>query len=164
MECTEVITEPRRISRDIEARMYKFLQQRCEGDHARFVFLARRVRRSADGTASDEDWATTQCWIAAMPAAERTKQKLARAAAMDLKTAVSSIRAGVADGSPHFQAYLDTLEQHELDAIENQLSFFDWMAKALAERPAGVRFGADYLRDYAERHLSARVKALRAGA
>jgi len=161
MECTEDITEPRRISRDIEARMYKFLQQRCEGDSLRYELIAKKVHRSADGTANDRDWAIVQDWVEAMLEAEQPKQPPALAAAMKPQTPFESIRAGKA-GNPHYQAFLDTLEQHELDAIENNAPFFIWMSQRLAEKPAGVRFGADYLRDYAERHLSERVKALRA--
>lgn len=94
MECTEVITEPRRISRDIEARMYKFLQLRCEGNSLRYALIAKKVHRSADGTANDGDWAIVQDWVAAMLEAEQPKDLPALAAAMKPQTPFESIRVG----------------------------------------------------------------------
>lgn len=157
MECTETLEVPI-ISREVEARMYKFLQRVCEDDSLRYELIAKKVQRAADGVASDWDKGIVKDWLNAM-----LEQEVLAQQPQPLPLRADqwvAVRAG-AVGNAFYQAFLDTLEQHELDTINSNVPFFEWISKRQAEMPASGVFGIDYLRAYADRHLSQRVKALR---
>ncbi|MFW1504060.1 hypothetical protein ACEWBU_24725, partial [Vibrio parahaemolyticus] len=75
---------------------------------------------------------------------------------------------------PRYQAYLDTLESEELEAINSNAGYMSWITHRIADfrDENGMKKSADltssqhkefdkYLREYADRHLSDRVKSER---
>ncbi|MDW1549198.1 PLxRFG domain-containing protein [Vibrio sp. YT-18] len=89
------------------------------------------------------------------------------------KERFAKAKTGKAD-NPRYQAYLDTLEAEELEAINSNAGYMSWITHRIAEfrDENGIKKGADltssqhkefdkYLREYAERHLSERVKSER---
>ncbi|TBT42859.1 hypothetical protein D5E79_15020 [Vibrio parahaemolyticus] len=89
------------------------------------------------------------------------------------KERFAKAKTGKAD-NPRYQAYLDTLESEELEAINSNAGYMSWITHRIAEfrDENGIKKGADltssqhkefdkYLRDYADRHLSERVKSER---
>ncbi|HCZ9048664.1 TPA: PLxRFG domain-containing protein [Vibrio alginolyticus] len=89
------------------------------------------------------------------------------------KERFAKAKTGKAD-NPRYQAYLDTLEAEELEAINSNVGYMSWITHRIAEfrDENGIKKGADltssqhkefdkYLREYAERHLSERVKSER---
>ncbi|MGY5820875.1 PLxRFG domain-containing protein [Vibrio chemaguriensis] len=89
------------------------------------------------------------------------------------KERFAKAKTGKAD-NPRYQAYLDTLEAEELEAINSNAGYMSWITHRVAEfrDEHGIKKGADltssqhkefdkYLREYADRHLSDRVKSER---
>lgn len=142
------------ISRADEAALYRYLQLNLEGDALRYELIARKVQRTADGVATDWERSIALDWLKAMN---------------DLRTVASappnppaeapfaSLRSGKC-GNPYYQAYLDTLEQHELDAIVNNVPYFAWNADRCREAKAlGIPLG-QHIRRWADQHLAKRLQ------
>lgn len=150
------------ITREQETRLYAFLRERCEGDALRYELIAKKIMRAADGDASEWDASIVTDWLNAMLENERLQVQAHAwtAAEREPIAPFQQIRSGVV-GNPHYQAFLDTLEQSELDAIANNAPFFVWISRRVAEMPQAGLTLAVYLRQYADEHLSQRVKAMR---
>ncbi|MGM6290701.1 PLxRFG domain-containing protein [Vibrio parahaemolyticus] len=89
------------------------------------------------------------------------------------KERFAKAKTGKAD-NPRYQAYLDTLESEELEAINSNAGYMSWITHRIADfrDENGMKKSADltfsqhkefdkYLREYADRHLSDRVKSER---
>ncbi|EIW7860288.1 PLxRFG domain-containing protein [Vibrio parahaemolyticus] len=89
------------------------------------------------------------------------------------KERFAKAKTGKAD-NPRYQAYLDTLESEELEAINSNAGYMSWITHRIADfrDENGMKKSADltssqhkefdkYLREYADRHLSERVKSER---
>ncbi|ANB96661.1 PLxRFG domain-containing protein [Vibrio parahaemolyticus] len=89
------------------------------------------------------------------------------------KERFAKAKTGKAD-NPRYQAYLDTLESEELEAINSNAGYMSWITHRIADfrDENGMKMSADltssqhkefdkYLREYADRHLSERVKSER---
>ena len=147
------------ITRDEEAKLYRYLRAQAEGDALRYELIAKKIHRAADGTASEWDKTIVNDWLSAMNELDAARsQPLAWTPAKE--EPFSAVRRGQVS-APNYQAFLDTLEQHELDAITSNVRYFSWFSERQAEIKKGGIFSVDYLRRYADQHLSQRVKALR---
>lgn len=154
---------PPAITRDQERRLYDYLREVTEGDALRYQLIAKKIHHAADGTAIEWELAIVRDWLNAM-----VEESTLKAAAEEARLAPDSteapfegVRRGEA-GNPNYQAFLDTLEQVELDAITNNVPYFAWFSARKANVQNGEVFSPEYLRSWADKHLSERVKALRA--
>lgn len=125
----------------------------------RYELIAKKIHRAADGTASEWDITIVKDWLQAMQELEALTQ--ARST-RDNPSAPAVPFAGVRTGkvqNPNYQAFLDTLEQDELDSLQSNGPFFAWMAKLRMNLPSGQAFTAAYIRECANASLSRRAQA-----
>lgn len=177
------------ITRDQERELYAFLREQVGEDAYRYEVIAKRIGRVADGRGSDADEQTTREWLAAMAEDGTAKQRAAAQSEADRKAAaeegerresartaesLAKLRRGEAE-NPRFQAFLDTLEQADLDSHDRIASFnTDYMAfinarvgeykrenKISRSDVGGDKALDEFIRKWADEHLSERVKAKR---
>lgn len=154
------------LSRSDEAALYQFIRMDAASaghlDHFRYEILAKKVSRVASGYGNAHDEATVKEWLAAMQAERATL--LPPPYITPAAEPFADVRAGKV-GNPLYQAFLDTLEFAELQAITSNVPYFAWHTARSADHqrvPAAERPPfPEFLRAYAERHLSARVRAER---
>lgn len=161
MECeTEIEKLQPTITREQEAALYKFLRDDCEDDALRYELIAKKIHRAADGTAVAWELAIVRDWLSAMNAARVAAEPVYVPLAPQ-EAPFAAVRRGQV-GNPNYQAFLDTLEQCELDAIDSNVPYFGWFSDRQAEaRKLVVPGGPDWLRKWADHHLSERVKSQR---
>lgn len=156
------------ITREQERALYAFLRERTDGDALRYELIAKKIHRAADGTHSDFDASVVQDWLASMQEIDAIRSANTAAVGMleqaeqALPDSFASLRSGVC-GNPSYQAFLDTLEQEELDALSNNVPYFEFISARQAEaRALGAQSTSDhhaYIRQWADAHLSERVMA-----
>ena len=156
MECTK---EEPIITREQESRLYRFLRDVCDGDSFRYEVIAKKIAHAADGLATDWEKSIVTDWLNTMQEQERATAICFSKEAQDAG-AFAEIREGRAS-NPHYQAFLDTLEQDELDSIQSNAPFFAWMSSRLAEMGGSGKPSLAYVRSYADQHLSRRVASTR---
>ena len=157
MECADTIEEPI-ITREQEKRLYDFLREQCEGDAFRYELIAKKIHRAADGTATDWEKTIATDWLNAMLELEKSRQAQANGTMGEPRVPFAEIRTGQVS-NPNYQAFLDTLEQEELDALQSNGPFFAWMHQIRAAKPADATFDAAYVRKCADASLSKRAHA-----
>lgn len=150
-----VNTQPA-ITRDQEQRLYAFLRVSCEGDSLRYELIAKKVMRTADGTASPWEMEIAIDWLNAMLEIEGVSASDHPQSPAGILDAFVAIRQG-RSGNAHYQAFLDTLEQDELDKITSNAPFLSWMQSIRKCKPASVRFDSNFVRKCSESSLSQRV-------
>ncbi len=162
MECVDEDTDLEQvITRSQEAQMYAYLRKEIGGEAFRYEAIAKKVHRAAAGTAVEWEIAIVNDWLDAM---NHENQLLAQREQLSVpqtprEVPFASIRLGQA-GNPFYQAFLDTLEQPDLDAITSNIPYFCWMSERRAEM-ASSPVTPGYVRQWADKHLSNRVKAIR---
>lgn len=156
MECTETI-ENALISREQESRLYKFLRETCDLDFLRYELIAKKVGKTADGTAIDWEQEIALDWLNCMLSYERDLEVAKQAATESRHEPFADIRRGIAP-IPNYQAFLDTLEQDALDAITSNVPFMEWISQVRSSKPADILFNEAYVRRYADMNLSKRFK------
>lgn len=159
MESSPVSTQPL-ITREQEQRLYAFLRLNCEGDSLRYELIAKKIMRTADGTATPESTEIAIDWLNAMLEIEGASASEDHQAPTAILDAFVDIRLG-RSGNAHYQAFLNTLEQEELDKIVSNAPFLSWMHSIREDKPPSVRFDSAYVRQCSEASLSNRVIALR---
>lgn len=151
------------LTRDEATALYKFLRERTECDALRYELIAKKIHRVVEGYANTHDQLVARDWYEAW--AEEEAAKLARhqlSMRPYEKEPFADVRLGRV-GNPNYQAFLDTLEQEELDQIHNNIPFFSFfMQREIEAARLGRRDLASYIREWADANLSERVKALRA--
>lgn len=157
MECADTIEEPI-ITREQEKRLYDFLRAQCEGDAFRYELIAKKIQRAADATANDWEKTITTDWLNAMLELDKSRQKQDNRSLGQTRDPFAEIRTGQV-ASPNYQAFLDTLEQEDLEALQNNGPFFAWMHQIRATKPADATFDVAYVRKCADASLSKRVRA-----
>lgn len=150
-----VSTQPA-ITRDQEQRLYAFLHLNCEGDSLRYELVAKKIMRTVDGTASQWEMDIANDWLNAMLEIEGVSPLEHPQSPSGILDAFVAIRQG-RSGNAHYQAFLDTLEQEELDKITSNAPFLSWMHSIREVKPASVRFDSNYVRKCSESSLSQRV-------
>lgn len=158
METTEIEVLPV-ITRDQESRLYKFLRERTEGDALRYELVAKKIHRAAEGTALDWELSIVKDWLDAMNELQALADSRKDVPVLR-EEPFADVRRGQV-GNRNYQAFLDTLEQHELDAITNNIPYFAWFSDRRAEMQKSELQGYPYLRLWADQHLSQRVNDLR---
>lgn len=156
MECTETF-ENALISREQESRLYKFLRESCDLDSLRYELIAKKVGRTADGTATDWEQGIALDWLNCMLSHERDLVAATQAAAKSHREPFADIRRGIAP-NPNYQAFLDTLDQDALDAITSNVPFMEWISQVRSSKPADIPFNEAYVRRFADMNLSKRFK------
>ncbi|ELB2268311.1 PLxRFG domain-containing protein [Vibrio parahaemolyticus] len=160
---------------DREISDAKKAYQASDSDLSRQRATARlgRLNKIKDGKGTTEDLK----WLRSELESERrgitTLEKAKDVNQTIAKERFAKAKTGKAD-NPRYQAYLDTLEAEELEAINSNAGYMSWITHRIAEfrDENGIKKGADltssqhkefdkYLRDYADRHLSERVKSER---
>ena len=170
MEDTDIELKPA-ISRQEECELYAYLRQNAR-DALHYELIAKKIHRAASGYASDEDMALVLKWQSYL-----NEEKQARLEREVLSRPVvkeppfEAVRRGIV-GNTNYQAFLDTLEQDQLDDIANKannVEFFSFILKRSAEVEAARKgransdpgLFANYCREWADKNLSVRVKRLR---
>jgi len=148
------------ITREQESRLYVFLRKETENEAFRYMLIATKIGRAANGTAVDWELAIVKDWLDCMLEEEAAANATVPAFTVIRPEPFADIRLGFA-GNPKYQAYLDTLEQDELNIISSNIGYFAWMSQRLAEMRKSDLKGTDFLRDWADKNLSQRVKAIR---
>lgn len=152
------------LTQDQAKALYKFLRDRTECDAMRYELIAKKIHRVVEGYANTHDQLVARDWFEAW--AEEEAEKLARnqlSMRPTEKAPFADVRLGKVGNNPNYQAFLDTLEQEELDVIHNNIPFFCFFMQREAEATRlGRRDLARYIREWADANLSERVKALRA--
>lgn len=148
------------ITRQEECALYAFLREQTDGDSLRYELIAKKIHRVASAWHSKDDEAVVRDWLSAMR--ERDAVRAAREAATVASGAgvpFDSLRSGEC-GNPSYQAFLDTLEQDELDALSNNVPYFAFVSARQAEASSAGRENdlAAYIREWADAHLSLRVR------
>ncbi|HGS4982737.1 TPA: PLxRFG domain-containing protein [Vibrio parahaemolyticus] len=160
---------------DREISDAKKAYQASDNDLSRQRTTARlgRLNKIKDGKGTTEDLK----WLRSELESERrgitTPEKPKDVNQTIAKERFAKAKTGKAD-NPRYQAYLDTLEAEELEAINSNAGYMSWITHRVAEfrDEHGIKKGADltssqhkefdkYLREYADRHLSDRVKSER---
>ncbi|HHF3073400.1 TPA: PLxRFG domain-containing protein [Vibrio diabolicus] len=160
---------------DREISDAKKAYQASDNDLSRQRTTARlgRLNKIKDGKGTTEDLK----WLRSELESERrgitTPEKPKDVNQTIAKERFAKAKTGKAD-NPRYQAYLDTLEAEELEAINSNAGYMSWITHRIAEfrDEHGIKKGADltssqhkefdkYLREYADRHLSDRVKSER---
>lgn len=150
------------ITRAQEQDLYKYLQS-CLGDQPlRYELIAIKVQLAADGEISKQGAEIVKGWLDAMEEerAERANQVSSHAQqeTLDREKARQDLRKGFA-GNPNYQAFLDTLEQDELDVLTSNAPYLDFIASRQLEASRLCRNDvAAYIREWANCNLSTRVK------
>lgn len=150
------VCTPPAITRDQEQRLYAFLRLNCEGDSLRYELVAKKIMRTADGTASQWEMEIAIDWLNAMLEIEGVSAAEHPQSPSGILDAFVAIRQG-RSGNAHYQAFLDTLEQEEMDKITSNAPFLSWMHSIREVKPASVRFDSTYVRECSESNLSQRV-------
>lgn len=160
MECVaeEIEVQPM-ITREQESRLYKFLRERTDGEALRYELIAKKIHRAADATAAEWEQSIVRDWLVAMNE-EQVFDEAAQVLYVPREEPFASVRRGQV-GNPNYQAFLDTLEQPALDAITNNVPYFGWFSDRQSEMKQSGLTGLNYLRSWADSHLSQRVKSLR---
>lgn len=157
----EIESQPM-ITRAQESALYAFLRKQADGDALRYELIAKKIHRAASGYANAADESIVRDWLNAM--VEEQEEKLARqrlSMPQSERKAFESLSSGKC-GNPNYQAFLDTLEQTDLDSLTNNVPYFCFFSDREAEAKKLKRNDVvAYIREWADRHLSERVKALR---
>lgn len=162
MNCTdEELSATPAITREEEARLYKFLSAQTEGDAFRYEIIAKKIQRAADGYASPADLVIVKDWLYAMVSLEKAAHARSTFRTEPQEAPFAAVKRGQVSAS-NYQAFLDTLEQHELDVIENNVPYFLFFSDVQIEaKKLGVEFTPAFIRSWADARLSQRVKTLR---
>lgn len=156
---------PPLISRAQEQDLYKYLEICLHDQPLRYELIAKKVKLAADGEISKQGGEIVMGWLESMEE-ERLEQanqlgSHALLKSQDREMARQDLRKGLA-GNPSYQSFLDTLEQDELDALTNNVPYFDFISSRQLEANRLCRKDvAAYIREWANINLSSRVKALR---
>lgn len=125
------------ITRAQESALYDFLKQQIGDDSVRYELIAKKFRRAADGTASDEDAKITSEWLEGMRVDGDERQRLAaegrakaeadaadseHRAAEKSAESLADLRSGKA-GNERYRLFLSTLAQAERDAKQSASDF-----------------------------------------
>lgn len=170
------------ITREQLSSLYEYLRKQTDGDALRYSVLAKKFQRTADGTANDEAKKITLEWLQAMAEDGNAKQKeiakgkqqaqeqaaeAERIQAEKEANSLSELKAGQAQ-NPNYKAFLDTLEQSELDEVTKswQLNtrFMSFISQRKAEfvkdggNAASPEELAKYVREYADKNLATRLR------
>lgn len=158
------------ITRDEESALYKLLKTQCEDDAFRYEMIARKIMRVADGYGSEHDEEVVKDWLDHLNGIR--KQREAELATLSFKERneieiFKELSFGVC-ANPLYQAYLDTLEQDELDDIKNNVGYFTWnqdmqsayLAKTGSDRVLDYADYQTFAFAYANKNLSNRIRAL----
>jgi hypothetical protein len=148
------------ITREDEARLYKYLSKVTDGDALRYELIAKKIQRAADGYANSYDLNIVNDWLRAMNE-EAAAVEAGRNFIEPREEPFAAVRRGQV-GASNYQAFLDTLEQAELDVIKNNVPYFTFFSSMQMEaKKAKQALTPEFIRNYADNHLSQRVKALR---
>jgi hypothetical protein len=146
-----------KITRDLESNLYKYMRRNSR-DAFQYEMLVKKTLRVADGVGSLNAELIVWDWLCAMheEAASSIPQHSVE------RVPFGDVRRGKVE-NPLYQAFLDTLEHAELNAINSNLPYFIWHSDRLRESNL-KQLGslAAYCRQWADEHLSQRVIALRA--
>lgn len=156
MECIEAF-EVASISRELESRLYKFIRDSCDLDALRYELIAKKVGRTADGTATDWERGIALDWLNLMLNHEQDLATARKAETDACHQPFADIRRGIAP-NPNYQAFLDTLEQDALDGITSNVPFMEWISRIRSSKPSAIRFDEAYVRSCADKELSMRVR------
>lgn len=145
------------ITGDQESSLFAYMRKNSR-DAFHYEMLAKKTQRVADGVGSLEAELIVWDWLCAMhEEAEPTKPQHSVQ-----RVPFGDVRRGKVE-NPLYQAFLDTLEESELKAIDNNLPYFIWHSERLREsKLKKIGSFAAYCRQWADEHLSQRVIALRA--
>lgn len=143
------------ITRDQESSLYEYMRKNSR-DAFQYQMLVKKTQRVADGVGSLEAELIVWDWLCAMhEEAEPTKPQHSVQ-----RVPFGNVRRGEVE-NPLYQAFLDTLDEAELKAIDNNLPYFIWHSERLREfNLKKVGSFAAYCRQWADEHLSSRVIAL----
>lgn len=158
MQASIEATQAPSITREQEQRLYKFLQIACEDDALRYQLIAQKVHRTADNTATLWESSIAVDWLNCMLELEAIRAKTNTVVDhLPREEPFAAVRAGKV-GNPKYQAFLDTLEEDQLQAITSNVDYFAWFSQRQASVPKGEEFSREYLRRWADANLSERVK------
>jgi hypothetical protein len=158
MTCAVELETPKpSITRAQEASLYKFLSKQTENDALRYELIAKKIHRAADGAAINWELDIVNHWLGAMLEEQLAKENRYVSEILP-RESFADVRSGQV-GNPNYQAYLDTLEQDELNLITSNVGYLCWFSTRQSEQPNG--FSPDWLRSWADNNLSARVKSIR---
>lgn len=149
-----------------ERDLYAFIKE-CVGDDAyRYQVIAQKVQRTAGGTAAPWEIEIVDSWLTAMQI-ERLAQTPAAKPEPEKGAGFPSFTDGLAS-NPRYQAFLDTLEQQELDALGSNAPYMEFISQRMTEfrsrhcEPQDFRGHAAftaYVRDWADARASGRARA-----
>ena len=144
------------ITRDQESSLYQYMRRNSR-DAFQYQMLAKKTQRVADGVGSLDAELIVWDWLCAMhEEAEPTKPQHSVQ-----RVPFGDVRRGKVE-NPLYQAFLDTLEHAELEAIDNNAPYFAWHNDRMGEfRLKNYGSFPAYCRQWADERLSNRVIQLR---
>lgn len=136
------------------------------GDAFRYEAFSKRLMSAEDGSPKAVAWAMD--WYSELlkvRGMEALEQRIAREEEARRHALAQAERAAGRSGNPHYQAYLDTIEDPA--SIQDNVGFLVFMGQRNAEMDRlGKSLSAEdrknFIRSYADRNLSERVKSERA--
>ncbi len=130
-----------------------------------------RLNRIVDGTSTGEDLKWMQQFEEAEEKGTTHPDKQVAVNQPIARAKFADVRSGKVE-NPRYQAFLDTLEQEELDKINSHADYMGWISQREGEfrkangiddqqRVSEYKELGKYIREYADENLSDRVKSLR---